>query len=60
MSSRPGDIVFDPFAGAGSTLIAAKSIGRRAIGIEINERYCYIAAERLRQENLPLEFGEQP
>lgn len=52
-SCRPGGTVYVPFAGVGSELVTARFLGRKAIGVEINERYCEMAATRL-SSDLPL------
>lgn len=46
-SSNPGDVVFDPFLGSGTTSVVAKKLGRKYFGIEANEQYCVWAEKRL-------------
>ena len=52
--TNPDDVILDPFAGSGTTLLGATRFGRRAIGIEIEERWCDEAAERLSARQQPL------
>lgn len=56
--SRPSDIVLDPFIGSGTTAVAAKELGRRYIGMDINEEYCKYARARIKNlnENKPMEL----
>ena len=58
LKRTPGDMILDPFVGSGTSLIAAKDLNRKAIGIEIEEKNCEIAAYRLAQQVMEMPLKE--
>ena len=56
LHTKKNDIVLDPFFGSGTTGVACERLGRKWIGIEIEEKYCQIAVDRIEQENKQLKI----
>ena len=55
--TKPGDLILDPYMGAGPIAVAAQIHNRRYIGIELETKYCETAVKRLSQQTLPFEEG---